>query len=59
MSHNAERELHQKLLIVDSFPGRHSISDNSGITNTRKQIKCFFRHTLDEQLFGIYRQGQF
>ena len=42
MLHDGESDLHQKLLIIDSFPGRHLISNISGITNGTIQVKYFF-----------------
>ena len=53
MSHYAESVLCQKLLILDSFLGKHSIRNISEIRNATKQIKYFFGPTPYEQLFGI------
>ena len=53
MSHYAESVLCQKLLILDSFLGKHSIRNISEIRNATKQIKYFFGPTLYEQLLGI------
>ena len=53
MLHDAESELHQKLLIIDFSPGTHSMSNTSEIRNGTGQIKYFFGPTLYEQLFGI------
>ena len=41
MSYDAESELHQKLLIIDSLPGKHSITNISVITNATRQTKYF------------------
>ena len=41
MLHDAESDLHQKLLIIDSIPERHLISNISEITNCTKQVKYF------------------
>ena len=43
MSYDAESELHQKLLIIDSLPGKHSITNISEITNATRQTKYFSR----------------
>ena len=57
--HHVENKLCQKSEATDDFLGIPLTGDISGTRNTTKQIKCFFGHTLYEQLFGIYRQGQF
>ena len=41
MLHDAESDLHQKLLIIDSIPERHLISNISEISNCTKQVKYF------------------
>ena len=58
-SHDAKSEHHQKLIIIDFFPGRHLIRNISEIRNGTRQEKCFFVPTFYDQLFGIYCQGQF
>ena len=42
MLHDAESERHQKLLIVDSFPGRHLIINILEIRKGTRQVKYFF-----------------
>ena len=41
MLHDAESDRHQKLLIIDSIPERHLISNISEISNCTKQVKYF------------------
>ena len=41
MLHDAKSDLHQKLLIIDSIPERHLISNISEISNCTKQVKYF------------------
>ena len=53
MWHDTESELCQKLLIIDAFPGKHSISNISGIRNAARQIKFFFEPIFHEELYGI------
>ena len=55
MLHDAESELHQKLLIVNSFPGRYLIINILEIRNGTRQVKYFFGPPFNEELFGIYR----
>ena len=53
MLHDAESDFYQKLLIINSFAGRHSISNISEIRNSTGEIKYFFGPTLYEQLFSL------
>ena len=53
MLDNAEKEICQKLLISDSFLGKHSIRNISEIRNATKQIKYFFWPALHKPLFDM------
>ena len=48
-----------KLLIIDYFPGRDSISNISKIINGTRQVTYFFGPTFYGQLLGISNQGLF
>ena len=52
MSHDPESQFHQKLLIIDSFPGRHSISNISKIINgARNTIVIVQRVNISVAIF--------
>ena len=57
MSDGPEIELHRKLFIIDSFPGKQLISNIFEIRCGRKRINYFFGFTFYKQSFGTYCRG--
>ena len=53
MSHNAESELHQKVLIVDRFPGITLIGNILIIISARAVKKDFFGSPFNEEPIHI------
>ena len=53
MSHDPKSYLHQKILIVDRFPGTYLIGNISIIINATAVIKYFFESTLKEEAIDI------
>ena len=46
MSHGAESELYQKLLIRNCFPGRYSTRNILRTENAKRSKKCFYEPTF-------------
>ena len=53
MSHNAESELHQKIFIVDRFPGTTLIGNISIIISATAVKKGFFGSPFNDQEIHI------
>ena len=53
MSHNAESELHQKIFIVDKFPGTTLIGNISIIISPTAAKKGFFGSPFNDQEIHI------
>ena len=53
MSHNAESELHQKILLVEKLPGRTLIGNISIITSATAVKKYFFGSPFDDEAIHI------
>ena len=53
MWHNAESELHQKILLVEKLPGRTLIGNISIITSATAVKKYFFGSPFDDEAIHI------
>ena len=53
MSHNAESELHQKILLLEKLPGRTLIGNISIITSATTVKKYFFGSPFDDEAIHI------
>ena len=53
MSNDTKSYLHQKILIVDEFPGTYLIANVSIIIDATAVIKYFFESTLKEEAIDI------
>ena len=53
MSHDPKSYLHQKILIVEKFPGTYLIGNISIIINAKAVIKYFFESALKEEAIDI------
>ena len=59
MSHNAESDLHQKILIVDRFPGTTLIGNILIIISATAVKKYFFGSPVHDEAIHICYSTQF